>query len=191
MSCCGVPSATLGGFATRGVLHVSADVTQRVGNGNRVPLRQCEHIIFFLETPVLAVQSIVFLLQCLDTAFQRFDSCLAFVCHVVAGERATSTLPARPLLIALLIISPHHIPVSTAWHTYPHLSSSTRVAGDVSDGTPLGDPVIAWPAAGFRLPGLPGLFRWRHRAPRASEIDAAECRHHLGSKPQRLCHLGT
>ena len=169
---------------------MSADVTKPIANDGHVPLRQYEHIIFLLEIPVLALQSIVFLLQCLDTAFQRFDSCLAFVCHVVAGERATSTLPARPLLIALLIISPHHSPVSTAWHTYPHLSSSTRVAGDVSDGTPLGDPVIAW-SAGFRLSGLPGLFRWRHRTPRASEIDAAECRRHSGPHPQRLCHLGT
>ena len=145
-----------------------------------VPLRQYERIILLLETPVLAVQSIVFLLQCLDTAFQRFDSCLAFVCHVVAGERATSTLPARPLLIALLMISRHRSPIGAAWLTYPHLSSPARVAGDVSDGTPFGDPVIAWPAAGFRPSRLPGLFRWRHRAPTASEIDAAECRRRLG-----------
>ena len=80
--------------------------------------------------------------------------------------------------------------VDAVLRTYPRLSSPTRVAGDLSDGTPFGDPVIAW-LAGFRLTQLPGLFRRRHRAPRASDIDAAECRHHLGSQSQRLCHLGT
>ena len=81
---------------------MSADVTKPVGSVGHVPLLQCEHVILLPETAVLAVPSIVFLLQCLATAFQRFDSYLAFVCHIVAGERAASTLPARPFLIALL-----------------------------------------------------------------------------------------
>lgn len=88
------------------------------------------------------------------------------------------------------MVSQYHGSVDAVWRTYPRLSSPTRVAGDLSDGTPFGDSVIAW-LAGLRLAQLPGLFRWKHRAPGASEIDAAECRHHLGSQTQQLCRLGT
>lgn len=166
-----------------------AVVSQAVSSVGRVPLRQYERIISLLEGPVLTLQSIILLLQCFDAAFQRFDSCLALVCVVLASERPTATLPAWPILVALIMVSPHRDTANRACFTYPHLAIPTRVAGDSRDGAPLRNLVAAQIAV-CRLTRFSGLAPWRHRASRVSDIDAAEYRQRACSQAQPLCRPG-